>query len=153
MKVLRSVLIVALLFLSGTACWGGAMIIAEARGNPLGLMPQSALVRSLFLGIVLFVAIGVPGVWVLWVNLRHEPTAGLWSALEGAALLGWLTAEGLSSQALLWPHYMCGALALFFIFSGVALSQSRSRTSVQHGDSRERFAVVPTPFRDNETDA
>lgn len=115
------------------------MLIAEAHRNPLGLVPQSAPAHSLPLGIVLFGAIGVPGVWALWVNLRHEPTSGFSSVLEGVVLLGWLMAESLSTHTLLWLHYVYGALGLFLIFSGIVLSQRPSRCSAQCGDLREQL--------------
>jgi len=146
-RVLGPILTVLLLLLSSTACWGGAMLIAEAHRNPLGLMAQSASAHALLLGIVLFGAVGVPGVWALWVNLRHEPTSGFWSALEGVVLLGWLTAECLFSHTLLWLHYVYGALGLFLIFSGIVLSQSRSRSSAQWVDRREQLGDAKTTPR------
>lgn len=42
LRQVRCLLLVLLFFLSSTACVGGALLIAEANRNPLGLTPHSA---------------------------------------------------------------------------------------------------------------
>ena len=106
------------------------MLIADAHGHLFTLVPRSTPAHSLFnayfvFGIVLFAAIGAPGVWTLWVNLRHEPHAGCWAALDGVVLLSWLAAESVVFQTLLWLDYVYGALGVCLIFSGSAVSCSR----------------------------
>ncbi|HKO19622.1 MAG TPA: hypothetical protein VJU82_12125 [Acidobacteriaceae bacterium] len=130
-----------LFVLASTASWGGALLIAEARRNPIGQLPLNGQAHGLFnsgllLGMMLFGAIGVPGVWALWVNLRQERNSAFWSALEGVVLLGWLVAECLYSRTLLWLHYVYGAMGVYLIACGWVLSSSRYRLEqTAHGDS------------------
>lgn len=122
MRIVRSVLVLISCFLSATACWGGAVLIAEAHGNPLGILPRILLASGpfrswVFPGAFLFAGVGLLGIWTLWVNLRQKSGFGFWTALEGLLLLGWV----LFCPTPLWLHYLYGALALILIASGLSL--------------------------------
>ena len=126
MRFLRQFLTVVLAFLSVSAFWGGAKLIANAHGNPWGMMPLSLLRFSpfhswLIPGILLLVANGLLALWVLWQVLAQRPGYGLWTALQGFVLLGWLIVECAMLRLVLWPHYFYGALALLLIAAGFAL--------------------------------
>lgn len=136
MRRVRWCLLAVLFFLSATACWGGAVLIADAHGNPWGMMPQRLLIHApfhswLIPGILLFSAIGLLGVWTLWLTLRQERDYGLWSALQGMVLLGYLATESVLLRSWIWLDYLYGVLALCLILSGLRLrnvSRSASRS-------------------------
>ena len=122
----RGLLMAALLFLAGTALWGGTALLLEAHGNPWGVMPQSLLKHSpfhsyLIPGVVLLAANGLLAVWVLWRVAARRPRYGLWGALQGFVLLGWLTTECLMVRTVIWPHYLYGGVALVLIATGFGL--------------------------------
>ena len=102
-----------LLFVSASALWGGAVLVVNAHGNPWGIMPLSLLVHSpfhswLIPGMILFVANGLLALFVLLLTLRRGPRYGLWSALQGFMLLGWLVVECAYLRTVIWPHYFYG---------------------------------------------
>lgn len=122
MRMVRSVLVLALCFLSATACWGGAVLIAEAHGKPLNIMSQILFAAGPFgswavPGMALFGGVGLLGIWTLWVNLREQPNSGFWSALEGLVLFCWV----LFWRTPLWLHYLYGVLSLILVASGLEL--------------------------------
>jgi hypothetical protein len=122
MRMVRSVLILASFFLSASACWGGAVLIAEAHGNQPGMISQIVFaagpLRAWALpGVVLFGGVGLFGTWTLWANLREQPSSGFWSALEGLVLLCWV----LIWRTPIWLHYLYTVLALILIASGLGL--------------------------------
>jgi len=126
MAFVRVLAVIALLFLSATALYGGAVLILDAHANPWGVMPLSLLEHSpfhswLIPGIVLLTANGLLGLWVLWLVLAHWRHDGLWAILQGCVLLGWLTVECIVLRTVIWPHYMYGAVGLVLILSGAAL--------------------------------
>lgn len=131
MRFLRQFLTVVLAFLSVSAFWGGAKLIVDAHGNPWGMMPLSLLRFSpfhswLIPGILLLVANGLLALWVLWLVLAQRPAYGLWVALQGFVLLGWLIVECATLRFVVWPHYFYGALALALIVAGFALRHEPS---------------------------
>jgi hypothetical protein len=126
MIYIRVLVLIALAFLSATALYGGAVLMAEAHGNPWGMMPLSLLAHSPFRswlipGIVLAVANGVCGLWVLGCVAAHLRHDGLWTLLQGCILLGWLTVECVMLRTVIWPHYLYGAVAVALIVSGAVL--------------------------------
>lgn len=129
MKIIRLFDILILFFVSATSFWGGTVLIADAHGNPWGMMPLSLLAHSpfhswLIPGLILFSANGILGLLVLWQALRQAPQYGLWSALQGFVLLGWLAVECLFLQIVAWPHYFYGTLALLLILCGFVLQHA-----------------------------
>ena len=129
MRIIRFFLILVLFFVSTTAFWGGTVLIANAHGNPWGMMPLSLLAHSpfhswLIPGLILISANGVLGLLVMWQTLRQEPKYGLWSALQGFVLMGWLAVECLFLRIVARPHYFYGALALLLILCGFALQHA-----------------------------
>jgi hypothetical protein len=126
MRIVRAVTMIVLFFLSATAFWGGTVLIANAHGNPWGMMPLTLLAHTpfhswLIPGVILFSANGLLALWALWLTLRRAPHYGLWSALQGFVLLGWLVVECLLLRIVIWPHYLYGTLALFLILFGFGL--------------------------------
>lgn len=138
MRIVRLLLVLVSFFLAAISCLGGAVLIAEAHENPLGTVPQLLLATSpfrsiLFQGIHLFGAVGLFGIWTLWVNLRENPNSGLWSALEGVLLMSWVLVWGTP----LWLHYACCVPAMALIASGLGLQinglmRSRTRKESPH---------------------
>jgi hypothetical protein len=118
-----------LFFVSVTALWGGAVLVAEAHGNPWGMLPVELLHRSpfhswLIPGIILFSAIGLLAFWTLWLALRQRMHHGLWLSFQGFVLLVWLFVECLFLRMVIWPHYFYGALGLFLVLSGFVLNRA-----------------------------
>ena len=84
MVFVRVLAVIALVFLSSTALYGGTVLIVNAHGNPWGMMPLSLLDHTPFHswlvpGIVLLTANGVLALWVLWLVLAHRRQDGLWT--------------------------------------------------------------------------
>ena len=126
MVYVRVLAVIALLFLSLTALYGGSVLIVNAHGNPWGMMPLSLLEHTPFHswlvpGIVLLTANGVLGLWVLGLVLAHRRQDGLWTIFQGCVLLGWLTVECVLLRTVIWPHYMYGAVGLALILLGALL--------------------------------
>lgn len=133
-SVARSLSIILLVFLSVGAMIGGIKLISDPRGNPWGVMPQSLLQHSPFdsyfiPGIVLLAANGILPLLVLWPLLSQKPRYGLWVALQGFVLMGWLIVECVMVRVVIWAHYMYGAVALALILSGLALRLSKDGAS------------------------
>jgi hypothetical protein len=126
MRFARIFLMITLLFLAAGALWGGLKLIADAHGNPWGMMPLSLLRHSPFHswlvpGMVLLGANGLLALWTLWCVLARRPHYGLWAAFQGCVLLVWLTVECVMLRIVIWPHYLYGGVALALIVSGGAL--------------------------------
>jgi hypothetical protein len=147
LKTLRLFAMLVLLFVSVTALWGGTVLIGNSHGNPWGMMPLSLLAHSPFHswmipGMILVIANGLLALWTLWLALRRRPRCGLWSALQGFVLIGWLIVECIFLRTVIWPHYFYGSLALFLILSGFALqsgSTGRARLPEElESGSKER---------------
>lgn len=136
MSILRFAMIFVLLFLAATAFWGGTVLITHAHGNPWGMMPLSLLAHSpfhswLIPGMILFAGNGVLALGIPGYTLLRGRRCGLWSALQGFVLLGWLTTECLLLRMMIWPHYLYGSLALFLIVSGFALQSGNAPRAVR----------------------
>lgn len=140
MRMVRSVLVLASCLLSATACWGGAVLIAEAHGNPLGMMPQRLLRDSpfrswAFPGIFLFSGVGLLGIWTLWVNLHERPNSGFWSAVQGSVLLAFM----LFWRMPVWLNYFYGVLALILVASGLWIQSICAMRGTGAGRSAPRY--------------
>ncbi|HVT96234.1 MAG TPA: hypothetical protein VHE33_01925 [Acidobacteriaceae bacterium] len=125
----RVLAVVALLFLSITALYGGTVLIIHAHGNPWGMMPLNLLRDSPFHswlvpGIILLTANGVLGLWVLGLVLARCRHDGFWAMFQGCVLLGWLVAECVLLRMVIWPHYLYGVVALVLILAGAAMRHS-----------------------------
>ena len=130
MKFVRQVAVVALVLLALGAMVGGATLIANAHGNPWGVMPQSLLAHSpfnsyLIPGILLMACNGVMPLWVLWLVLKQKPRYELWIAFQGCVLLGWLAAAVSMVRVAIGPTYAFGAVGIIFAATGVALQRRR----------------------------
>lgn len=133
MKWVRALLVVALVFLSATALYGGAELILHAHGSPWG-MPLSLLEHSpfhswLIPGIVLLGANGVLSLWVLWRVLGHRRHDGVWSLIQGCVLLGWLTVECILLRMVAWPHYFYGAVGVALVLAGAVLQRGERQAA------------------------
>ena len=140
MKYVRISAIFLLAFLSAGAIWGGLTLIANAHGNPFGLMPQSFLQFSpfhsyLIPGMILLVANGLLPLWVLVLVALRRRLSGLWMAVQGCVLLGFLAAECWMLRVVVWPHVFYGAVGLLLIVIGLLL----------HRGSAPGLSVRPTP--------
>lgn len=127
MKVVRIVAIAALAFLGLSGIVGAIPLLLHPTGEPWR-MPQSLLQYSPFHsyvipGIILLVANGLLGLWVLWLAVRRHARYGRWVAAHGCVLLGWLAVEVAMLRLVVWPHYFYGAIALALVVSGLALAR------------------------------
>jgi len=137
MTFARTLAVIALLFLSVTALYGGVVLIANAHGNPWGMMPLSLLAHSPFHswsipGAILLTANGLLSLWVLWLVLAHWPHDGVWAMFQGCVLIGWLTVECLMLRTIVWPHYMYGAVGLALIALGAVLRRGSRAPVAAH---------------------
>lgn len=137
MKTVRWMGIALLFFLAASAIVGSIPMIADPHGTPWN-MPQSLLRHSpfpsyLFPGIMLLIANGLLALWVLGFTLAGLPRYGLWIALQGCVLLGWLVVECAMLRLVIWPHYLYGAVAVGLIAAGVLLRRGENRAA-QWGD-------------------
>jgi hypothetical protein len=142
MKALRWTAIALLFFLAVSAIIGAIPMLADPHGSPWN-MPQSQLQFSPFPsflvpGILLLAANGLLASWVLWLALAEIPRYGLWTALQGCILLGWLVVECLMLRVIVWPHYLYGAIALALIAAGFLLWRDENRPE-----------TLPEPFGEN----
>jgi len=131
MKTVRWAGIVLLAFLAVSAIVGSLPMIADPRGTPWN-MPQSLLQYSpfpsfLFPGIILLVANGLLALWIMGFALAQLPRHGLWIALQGCVLLGWLITECILLRLVNWAHYLYGAVALGLIAAGLLLWRDENR--------------------------
>jgi hypothetical protein len=100
---------------------------------PLSLLARSPFHSWLIPGMILFSANGLLALCVLWQTLRRRPRYGLWSALQGFVLLGWLVVECVYLRMVIWPHYFFGSLALVLILSGFALHSANAPLTLASG--------------------
>ena len=143
MRILRLFLMLVLLYISATALWGGIVLIVYAHGNPWGMMPLSLLAHSpfhswLIPGMILVCANGLLALCVLWLTLRRASRYGLWCALQGFVLLGWLVVECVCLRMVMWLHYFYGALALILILLGFALHSVNAPLALASGKSSKQ---------------
>lgn len=142
MKTVRWTGIALLFFLAASSIIGSIPMLADPHGSPWG-MPQSLLQHSPFPsylapGILLLLFNGLLALWALWLALDQAPRYGLWMALQGFVLLGWLVVECLMIRLVVWPHYLYGAIAIGLIAIGLLLW----RDEYEPGD-------LPAPFGEN----
>ena len=76
--------------------------------------------------------------WALWLTLAQVPRYGLWIALQGCVLLGWLVVECLMIRVVDWPHCLYAVIALGLIASGLLLWRDENRPE-----------ALPAPFGEN----
>jgi hypothetical protein len=113
------------------------MITSSIRNTP-GMMPLSVLQHSpfhsfLIPGILLLSANGLLAFAVLWLVITRKGRNGLWIALQGCVLLGWLTVQCWMLREVIWWHYLYGSVALALIVCGVALRNLEGRMPAAHG--------------------
>jgi len=130
MKEARIVAIVALMFLSLSGVIGAIPLIVNPGGEPWS-MPQSLLQYSPFRsylvpGIILLVANGLLGLWVLGLTVGKHPGFGWWVIAQGVVLLGWLIVEVAMLRLMVWPHYLYGAVAITLLISGIAIVRANA---------------------------
>lgn len=127
MRLFRIASVVLLAFLSLGAFVGSIPMIFDPSGRTMRL-PSSSLRYSpfhsfLIPGLILFVANGILALVVLWMVWKRMPHYGLWTALQGCVLLGWLVVECWMLRVVAWPHYFYGVVALGLIVAGLAIER------------------------------
>ena len=142
MKTVRWTGVALLFFLAVSATIGAIPMLANPHGSPWN-MPQSLLQYSPFPsylvpGMLLLAGNGLLACWVLWLALDEVPRCGLWIALQGCVLLGWLAVECILIRMVIWPHYLYAAVALGLVASGVLLWWDERRPD-----------RMPAPFGEN----
>lgn len=125
MRQVRIAAIVTLAFLGLGAFVGSIPLILDPTGStmrmPLSFLRYSPFHSFLIPGMILLVSNGLLAVVVLWLVLRRMPRYGLWTALQGCVLMGWLAVECWLLRVVAWPHYFYGAVALALIVEGISL--------------------------------
>ncbi len=125
MRPFRVAAEVLLAFLSLGEFVGSLPMILDPSGKTMHL-PSSFLQYSpfhsfLIPGLILFAANGILALAVLWMVWKRVPYYGLWTALQGCVLMGWLVVECWMLRAVAWPHYFYGAVAVGLIVAGLAV--------------------------------
>jgi len=132
----RKLAIVSLLFLGITALIGGIPLIIFPLGppNPLppGLLAHSPFHTFFIPGLTLLVMNGLLSFFVLWLTLRNVHGYGLWIALQGCVLLGWLIVQCIMIRAVGGLHYLYAANALALLVSGLMLNSLAHKASPIH---------------------
>ena len=123
MKFARTSAIVLLVFLGLSGIAGGAPMIVSSIWKTRAFMPLNLLQHSpfhsyLIPGIILLVANGLLALWIVRLVIQRRPRYGLWTALRGCVLMGWLVVECIMLRLVIWPHYLYGAVALLLIVLG-----------------------------------
>jgi hypothetical protein len=123
MKFARTSAIVLLVFLGLSGIAGGAPMIVSSIWKTRAFMPLNLLQHSpfhsyLIPGIILLVANGLLALWIVRLVIQRRPGYGLWTALQGCVLMGWLVVECIMLRLVIWPHYLYGAVALLLIVLG-----------------------------------
>lgn len=125
MNLVRRIANSTLLFLAISAIVGAIPLILNASGEPWQ-MPQNLLQHSpfhsyLLPGAILLLSNGVSSLVIFLMALRRSAHYGLWIALQGCVLAGWISVEVLMLRFVIWPHYFYWAVALALILCGLAL--------------------------------
>ena len=147
MRPVRTAAITLLTFLGITALAGAVPMILYPRGSammPLSLLEHSPFRSFLIPGLVLFTANGLLALWVLRLVLARKRHYGLWVALQGSVLLIWLIVECWMLRAVVWLHYLYGAVAVALIVTGFVLrrlpttDRTQERQSAPESSARNR---------------
>jgi len=94
---------------------------------PLSVLQHSPFHSFLIPGIVLLSANGLLALAVLWLVIMRKARYGLWTALQGWVLLGWLAVQCWMLREVIWWHYLYGTLAAALIVCGLALWNLQAR--------------------------
>lgn len=126
MRVLRRSAIALLVFLGLGALFGGAMFLSDPDGSRWHMMPVSMLRYSpfhswLIPGLILFAANGLLALYIAWRVMRQRPRYGLWTALQGFVLLGFLATECVMLRVVMWLHWFYAGVGVALIAVGFAL--------------------------------
>jgi hypothetical protein len=129
MRPARATAIVLLSFLGISAVAGAIPMMLHPGGSamvPLGLLEHSPFHSFLIPGMLLLAANGLLSLVVLGLVLMRSMRHGLWTALQGCVLLGWLVVECCMLRTVVWLHWLYAAVALALIVSGLALRRPHS---------------------------
>ncbi len=137
MKCVRLWALILLMFLGVGGIAGGVPMIVSSLRHSNGLIPLSLLQYSPFRsylvpGIILLLSNGLLPLWIYLRVKRRQPLYGLWTALQGCVLFGWLTVECIMLRLVAWLHLFYFAIALLLIVCGFVLSR-RSTTATAQG--------------------
>jgi hypothetical protein len=136
MKGVRLWSLVLLVFLGVGGIMGGAAMALDPYGIRWPILPLSLLRYSPFdsyriPGTILLVSNGLLPLWVALRVKRRQPQYGLWTALQGCVLLGWLAVECLMLRLVAWPHLLYAAIGLLLIAFGFWMHRALVQTAVQ----------------------
>ena len=137
MKCVRLWALILLVFLGAGGIYGGIHLIAHPYENQWGLMPLSLLQYSpfhsyLIPGILLLVSNGLLPIWIYFRVKRGQPLYGLWTALQGCVLFGWLAVECLMLRVMAWPHLFYFSIALLLMVFGFLMNRTAAHGAPPH---------------------
>ncbi len=137
MKGVRLWSLVLLVFLGVGGLMGGAAMALDPYGNRWPILPLSLLRYSPFdsyriPGLILLVSNGLLPLWIALRVKRRQPRYGLWTALQGCVLLGWLAVECLMLHLVAWPHLLYAAIGLLLIVFGFRMRRALGQAAA-HG--------------------
>jgi uncharacterized membrane protein len=129
---------------------GAVTLIANAHGNPWGVMSLSILRHSpfhswLIPGILLLICNGLLPLWVLWLVLKQKTLYEVWIAIQGCVLLGWLAAEIGMLRVVVGPTYLYGTVGLILAATGLTLQRrrlGRQSPSVDNHQHSSKFIIM-----------
>lgn len=132
-RFVRVLAVIALLFLAVSAGVGAIPLITDPSGHalnmPLILLQHSPFHRFFLPGIILLLSNCLLAGVVLFLLFRRVPAWGLWIALQGCVLAGWITIEVLIIGTVIWAHFLYWGLAAILIACGWFLHRSSSALS------------------------
>ncbi|NQT27042.1 hypothetical protein HQ585_16930 [candidate division KSB1 bacterium] len=130
-KLLTISSIVLLLFLSGSAIYGGLMLMIDPSGVKLGL-PSELLndipFRNFFIpGLILFVMNGLFSLMIAILTFKKVKYYDWLILFQGCVLAVWLTVELVLGIFDPFLHYTCYSIAVLLIIMGILLIIGRKR--------------------------
>lgn len=121
--------IIALLFLTGaTAIGAGYSFMADPSGSSIGIplwYIRHSGFRSYFIpGMILFIAVGIFGVFTAWAVIARRKSYPLLVLLYGAVLTGWIAIQIILVRDFNLLHLLCAVIGLSLVSSYVVLQRS-----------------------------
>ena len=131
-KLLRIISVFLLLFLGFGGAYGAMMLLSDPTGAKFGwpseLLDATPFNSYLLPGIVLLCFIGILPLVIAVFTIKKRKYAALLIIIQGAVLIGWLTAELIFNPAFFVPamHYPSYAVGILLLANGMLLKHKVS---------------------------